>query len=489
MKKSTMLALLLAPAALFADPSVERVIVRQQWPWSTDVKVEYSLSGVDANNPVNISVRAFNGETELPSANLDAAITGERYGVTDAVGSFTIDPVAAFGTEQVAIGNFSVQLTVTASAANMQDILYKIVDLDPPYNAVDVRRRDFYNGKYGNFVTNYTAIDSTFSTSLDDVLIWLDVTNDVYKTDKMVFRRIPAAGKSYMMQQGVSAVNDGAGVEVSFTKDFYIGVYEVTQTQMNKFYRYFGAGYDYSEFPNAPGSGHIYCDSYETNALYRAMRPASGMQFSNGNGTVLRRHDQSLTDHMKVGPANTGNTSNNERGTLCYNMQDKTGLLVDLPTEAMWEYACRAGTTTGLYSGKAYSEAEARKLSTMNRYSGSNKRNADLTRMSNIVGSYKPNAWGLYDMIGNEREWCLDKWQDAGSLTGGENPVSTTYASGKDGYHVQRGAGITTANASHLVTYRIARHKDWSGLSSAGDGEPHGVRLCIYCDLHDDGTK
>ena len=42
MKKSTMLALLLTPAALFADPSVERVIVRQQWPWSTDVKVEYT---------------------------------------------------------------------------------------------------------------------------------------------------------------------------------------------------------------------------------------------------------------------------------------------------------------------------------------------------------------------------------------------------------------------------------------------------------------
>ena len=103
MNKSAMLALLLTPASLFADPSVERVIVRQQWPWSTDVKVEYSLSGVDASNPVNISVKAFNGEVELPSANLDAAITGDRYGITDPVGSFTIDPVAAFGTEQVAI--------------------------------------------------------------------------------------------------------------------------------------------------------------------------------------------------------------------------------------------------------------------------------------------------------------------------------------------------------------------------------------------------
>ena len=43
---------------------IQQVIVRQQWPWSTDVKVEYKLAEVTA--PVDISVKAFNGETELP---------------------------------------------------------------------------------------------------------------------------------------------------------------------------------------------------------------------------------------------------------------------------------------------------------------------------------------------------------------------------------------------------------------------------------------
>ena len=480
MKKSTLLALLLVPAALFANPSVESVIVRQQWPWSTGVKVEYALSGVDTSHPVDIAVRAFNGGTELASANLEAAISGERYGITDAVGSFTINPAVAFGTSQIEISNFRVELTLSPSAANINDILYKIVDLDPPYTVTDVRRKDFYhNGIYGNFVTNYTAIDSTFSTSLDDVLIWLDVTNDVYKTDKMVFRRIPAAGKSYMMQTNNPSVNGGAGVEVSFTKDFYIGVFEVTQAQMNKFYRWYGADYDYPDYP--PGSGRAANNSYETNALYRAMRPATCLQFDNSNGTVLRRYDLSVTDHTQVGPAYYYIAN----GTLCYNMQDKTGLLIDLPTEAMWEYACRAGTTTDLYSGKDYSKAEAQKLSTMYRYPGSyydGLRNCDLTKLSNVVGSYKPNAWGLYDMIGNAQEWCLDAWLDAENLTGGEDPVATGNTR-----RVQRGSGTYTGDENHTVNLRTNFSKDW-GTGNAGC-EDNGVRLCIYCDVHDDGTK
>ena len=141
MNKPAMLALLLTPAALFADPQVERVIVRQQWPWSSDVKVEYALSGVDASHPVNISVRAFNGDTELDSAALASAITGRLNLITSPVGSFMIDPVAAFGTSEVALGNFRVRLLLSDA---MEDVLYKIVDLDPPYTITNVKRKDFY---------------------------------------------------------------------------------------------------------------------------------------------------------------------------------------------------------------------------------------------------------------------------------------------------------------------------------------------------------
>ena len=69
MKKVAFLAGILAVVALDAA-TIEQVIVRQQWPWSTIVKVEYKLSGV--TSPVDISVAAYNGDEPLASANLDA---------------------------------------------------------------------------------------------------------------------------------------------------------------------------------------------------------------------------------------------------------------------------------------------------------------------------------------------------------------------------------------------------------------------------------
>ncbi|MBR5737883.1 MAG: formylglycine-generating enzyme family protein, partial [Verrucomicrobia bacterium] len=78
-----------------------------------------------------------------------------------------------------------------------------------------------------------------------------------------------------------------------------------------------------------------------------------------------------------------------------------------LPTEAQWEYACRAGTTTALNSGKNLSdEWECPEMDEVGWYwyNSGNK--------THSVGQKQPNAWGLYDMHGNVFEWCLDWWGD-----------------------------------------------------------------------------
>jgi formylglycine-generating enzyme len=88
-----------------------------------------------------------------------------------------------------------------------------------------------------------------------------------------------------------------------------------------------------------------------------------------------------------------------------------------LPTEAQWEYACRAGTTTATAFGDSLSRRQANFQGKP--YNGGDDDGPSLKRASR-VGSYAPNAWGIHDMHGNTFEWCRD-WYHA-TLPGGDDP-------------------------------------------------------------------
>ena len=141
--------------------------------------------------------------------------------------------------------------------------------------------------------------------------------------------------------------------EVTLTKPFYIGKYEVTQEQWNE----------------------------------------------------LMRHNASKTKGAKL-PLTI--VSWEDCQEFIKKLNEKTNGGYRLPTEAEWEYACRAGTTTAYSVGESLTESEA-------------NINGDSTK---AVGSYRPNAFGLYDMHGNVWEWCEDWYEEypEGAVTDPEGP-------------------------------------------------------------------
>lgn len=90
---------------------------------------------------------------------------------------------------------------------------------------------------------------------------------------------------------------------------------------------------------------------------------------------------------------------------FCAAVSKRAGRTYRLPTEAEWEYACRAGTLTPFYTGATVSAAQAN-FDSSETYGGSKPE--PKPGRSRPVASYPPNPWGLYDMMGNVTEWCSD---------------------------------------------------------------------------------
>ena len=95
----------------------------------------------------------------------------------------------------------------------------------------------------------------------------------------------------------------------------------------------------------------------------------------------------------------------NDAMEFCRNLTAETAMDVRLPTEAEWEYACRAGTTTPFNTGSTISTDSA---NYNGNYTYRNGRKGVYRQKTMPVGSFAPNAWGLYDMHGNVYERCED---------------------------------------------------------------------------------
>lgn len=134
---------------------------------------------------------------------------------------------------------------------------------------------------------------------------------------------------------------------------------------------------------------------------------------------------------------------------FCEWLSAMTGNYYRLPTEAEWEYACRAGSTTAYSFGKTFDRIEEYAWFIDNSKSGYHK-----------VGQLEPNAWGLYDMHGNVAEWTLDLYTEQGyeSSSAQVNPFkkpSKTYP------RVVRGGSWMDGPEALRSAARLGSDKQW----------------------------
>jgi formylglycine-generating enzyme required for sulfatase activity len=262
------------------------------------------------------------------------------------------------------------------------------------------------------------------------------VTNSLYKTGSLLVRKIMAKDVTWMMGSVAESDRDAAREtphQVTLANNYYIGVYPVTQTQYQRV-----TGYNPSKFT--------------TDGAMRPVEQVSYTDIRQGKGTA----SAAASATGGVYPAEPYEDS------FLGLLRTKTGLDFDLPSEAQWEFAARAGNGEGYWGNGSAMRIAANKdagLAKLGRYQynggfigGTTHPGAtcEATNATAIVGSYAPNAWGLYDVHGNVWEWCLDSFVN--NIMGLNGVVNT----GTSGKFSQRGGAWNAIAGKCRPAYRVS---------------------------------
>ena len=380
--------------------------VRQRYPWNGLVDIDYTIGddGVAVGIDDNLEVRLVNCDVTPAVTNIAAHFLQVPLPMTVGSHRITWDANADGVTNRIDNAKFIVSITHYSA-------VYMVIDVSPKDPQLDYFPVDFLNG---------APVDA--------------FNSDEYKGDKIVLRRIRPGSYVAGSPDGGEASRDWHETQhgVLLSRPFYIGVFEVTQRQ----------------YLNVTGSNPS--GIADERRWFRPVETVSYETIRGGNWPAVAAPGAGTFMDVLIQKCRSKGSDGN--------YTEPVGGF-DLPTEFQWEFACRAGTsnafdnTTAPYDNRSSSDQETQ-VKLLGRVGYNQADRADGTSEKNaIVGSYKPNSWGLYDMHGNVWEWCRDWYvEDPTTINPRQYVDPKGPDSGLAGRRVERGG----SRGSALGTCRAA---------------------------------
>lgn len=356
------------------DSIVSDVSVLQMWPFDRLVIINYSLASENEGPVFDI---AFSGSFDDGETAFDLA---EKGTILEEGSDGTVSGAGPHKTfwmpDETFYGNesenFKVKVTASEQAVPPIDGEFLVIDLSGGPDAQSFP---------------ITTLDAEPSGG------W----TDEHKTTKMVLKKIAPGTFNIGSPSGELGREDNeVQHEVVLTKAFYAGIFEVSQKQ------------------------------------YELVTGANPSLFQSDKHPVEKVSYEMLRGANKG--ANWPADNKVDEDSFFGILRAKTRYKFDLPTEAMWEFACRAGETTALNDGSELIETKNDpNLMVLGRFwynGGGDPETGAVLDAHQMVGWYADNNWGLFDMHGNVSEWCLDWYQanlGTDSVTDPAGPETATY--------------------------------------------------------------
>ena len=405
-----------AASAFATVPNVTYVHMEQS-PSSRLVTIQYKFSGDDAVITLDVQTNANTsasasdpGWTSIGGEAICNA-QGEVWRKVEKVSDNTVHTISWLP-DRSWVGENGDGFSVTANGARAVVTAWA-TNNTPDYMVVDISNSAAPNTQDAR-CRYYPSVD--FLPGSAPRQVGAVTNNPNYKTSLLVMRKIYAKDVTCILGSTPKETRRNANEktrQVTIANNYYIGIFELTQGQWAEV------------VPERPRP------SYYGNLTYRAARPVEKVCYNDircADCTVAT----SGTGNNAMGPDTAGGLYPDPpyTGSFLDRLRSRTGVDFDLPSETQWEFACRAGHGDGKYgNGSAIlnSNTSDANLAPQTRYyynnaSGSTVEpgeNVDTTKGTVTVGSCVPNDWGLYEMLGNVMELCLDKYQaDVSGLAG-----------------------------------------------------------------------